>query len=346
MLLFILPISFSACSPRYQSRSQDFFDAFDTIITLIAHTKTQQEFDEIYTKAKDRLIQLSQYYDIYADYDGIANIKTINDQAGIAPVKVPDEVLDLLEFAKNWYEKTDGKVNIAFGSVLKIWHDYREAADADHINPHIPSTEELEAANAHTDINAIQIDRSAGTVYITDPAVRIDVGAVAKGYAVEIVCRELQETGYDSFAISAGGNVKVMGPPLANDRDYWIIGVQNPQPDTSTDSGEGTVGTLQVQNTSVVTSGGYQRYFISGGKIYHHLIDPVTLFPADYYESVTIVSPDSGLCDLLSTAVFLMPYDQATAFLQEQDAVEALFVMPGGEIRTTDGLKNIFKAEN
>jgi thiamine biosynthesis lipoprotein len=179
------------------------------------------------------------------------------------------------------------------------------------------------------------------TAYLSDPDSSIDLGAVAKGYTTELVCDELESEGFKSFAISAGGNVKVVGKPLAKDRDTWIIGIQNPVSTTSAGTTDDLIDKVAVVDVCVVTSGWYQRYFKVDGKIYHHIIDPVTLYPQNYYKSVTIVHEDSGICDLLSTALMLIPYEEGLAFIKTIPGADAYWVLDDGTIKTTAGMDAI-----
>jgi thiamine biosynthesis lipoprotein len=339
--LMMSTLTLSSCQSRYEAYSYEFTGTFDTVISLVGHMASKKEFDSFSTYAEKRLTELHQLYDIYHDYDGMKNIKTINDNAGIAPVVVSDEVYNLLSFSKDWYTKTNGKVNIALGSVLKIWHDYRSQADMESDNNPIPTMQELMTANEHVSIDSLVLDSKAKTAYVNDAKVQLDVGAVAKGYATELVCNELSAKGYKSFAISAGGNVKVVGKPLAKNRSTWTIGIQNPDPNINPDPNVGLVAKVSVEDTSVVTSGWYQRYFVSGGKIYHHIIDPVTLFPQNYYKAITIVYPDSGISDVFSTAIMLMPYEEAVQFLKQYPGVNVYFILFDGTVKTTEGMDQL-----
>ena len=190
-----------------QRYSTIFYDAFDTVTQVIAYCNSEEEFTRQMDALHADLLEYHQLYDIYNDYDGVTNIKTINDNAGTAPVQVDDKILGMLELARQMYNTTDGKLNIAMGSVLRIWHDYREAAgqtetDADN---KLPSQEELDAAARHCDINNLVIDEEAKTVYLADPEMSLDVGSVGKGYAVEMVAQAAEARGLTSALISVGG---------------------------------------------------------------------------------------------------------------------------------------------
>mgnify|MGYP002115687551 CR=1 FL=1 len=135
----------------------------------------------------------------------------------------------------------------------------------------------------HTDLDKVIIDEQTGTVYIEDALLRLDVGAIAKGYACQLVKQELTEAGFESFVISAGGNVCTAGEPAEEGQTAWLVGIQNPD----TQAAAEIVDTLEVRDKSVVTAGGYQRYYTVNGERYHHIIDKDTYMPANYYESVT-----------------------------------------------------------
>ena len=311
-------------------------DLFSTVISVTAYRDSQDEFDGMIDLITKKYTYLNDLYDIYNDYEGVNNIKTINDNAGVAPVKVSKEIIDLLKFSKEWYEKSGGKLNVAMGSVLKVWHDFREAYRDDPTTP-LPDIDVLKEKAEHTDIDAIVIDEENSTVYITDPEVRIDVGAVAKGYATEIVCDALNEK-YDNYSLSAGGNVKCHGKPDGMER--WAIGIQNPYTDENFKKQEGQIDVAYFnRDMSLVCSGGYERYVVVNGKRYHHIIDPVTLYPEEIYRGVTIFCEDSGEADALSTAVFLSQPEDALQLVESLDGVECILYTMDDQQYMTDGAK-------
>lgn len=327
----------------YTQYSASFFDCFDTLTQVVAQTKTEEEFNRYYNQIHARMQYLHKLFDIYNDYDGINNIKTINDNAGIRPVKVEKEIIDLLLFSKEWHKKTGGRMNVAFGSVLKIWHDYRTAGLTDPANALLPPMVLLQEAARHTDIDKVIIDEENSTVYLADRQMRLDVGGVAKGFAVEIAARESIDAGLTSGIIGAGGNIRTIGAPKDGRREKWSIGIQNPsQPLFSDDN---LIETVYVADLSVVSSGDYQRYYYVNGKAYHHIIDPHTLMPAEYNRAVTVVVEDSGLADFMSTALFLMPFSEGLALAESIDGLEAMWVMKDGSVKTTEGLKPLMKSQ-
>lgn len=345
LLLLVLLFLLTGCrftQQEYQKYSDSFFDTFDTIVQVVAYARSEEEFNAYFEKIHARFQKLHKLYDIYNGYPGLNNIKTINDNAGIRPVKVDREIIDLLLFAKEWYFRTGGKTNVALGPVLRIWHDYRTEGIDDPEHARLPPLQELREAAKHTDINKVIIDTTESTVYLAEKGMRLDVGAVAKGFATELVAREMQAAGMKSGLISAGGNVRAIGKPLDGLREYWSIGIHDPTKPILSDE-PGILTTVQVNDAAVVTSGDYQRYYIVDGKVMHHLVDPETLMPANYYRAVTVVAKDSALADFLSTTAFLMPYKESRALIDGLDGAEALWIMPDGRVEATEGMKKIMK---
>jgi len=329
----------TGCSkePEYTKYNGSIWDSFDTIITTVSFHQSQEEFDQFMHFTQERYQYLHRLFDIYHSYPDMNNAKTINDNAGVAPVKVEKELFDLIKFGIDWYNRTDGKVNIAMGSVLKIWHDVREYAKYND-DPYLPDMAKLENANQHTSIENIVLDEADMTVYITDPETSLDLGAIAKGYATELICTELAKT-YPSFAISAGGNVRVNGSPM-DGRTRWGIGIENPAVDENYHMIGGNLDlSFLYGSQSLVCSGGYQRFFVHDGQRYHHLIDPETLFPKNTYLGVSILCQDSGVADALSTAIFMMEPQQAIDFINTIDNAECILVPENGDIIITDGFK-------
>ena len=310
-----------------------FLDVFDTRTDVVGYSTSEEKFVEQVSLLKEKLEYYHKLYDIYNDYEGIHNIKTINDNAGVAPVEVSREIIDLLLFSKEMHDKTDGQINIAMGSVLEIWHNYRDAGINDPANAKLPPMEELQTASAYCDINQIIIDEEAMTVYLPDENMSIDVGSIGKGYAVQRVAEYAKEIGMESALLSVGGNVCAVGTRL--DGSAWRVGIQNPD----LNSEEPYVRKVDVADACVVTSGDYQRYYVVDGEKYCHIIDGDTLMPADYFPSVSIIATDSGMADALSTSVFNMPFEEGLAFVNGLEGVEAVWILHDGSIEYSDGFE-------
>lgn len=333
-ILLIIAALFAPCGCKKTDAKYQyaFFDVFDTVTELTIYAENEAAAADAARAAHERLIYLNKLYDIYNEYDDAVSLMEVNRRAAIAPVEVSAETMALLKFAKEAYALTGGRVNAAMGSVLSIWHDYREAELAGEANAKLPPMELLEQAAEHTDINSIVLDEAKGTVFFTDDMVRLDVGAIAKGFAGQIVTDELNariEAGEISAAlISLGGNVCAAG--TKPNGEAWQIAVQNPR-------GGDNAATASIASGYVITSGDYQRYYTVNGIRYNHIIDPDTLMSADKYASVTVVSSNGALADALSTALFIMDTDEGRALIDSIDDAEALWIAKDGSITQTGG---------
>lgn len=336
--LALLPLA--ACKPKYNKYESTFMELFNTYSIIVGYAKTESEFDGYANVIYNRIKDLHEKYDIYNEYDGVNNIKTINDMAGIEAVPVSEDIISMLKFGKQAYIDTDGTVNIAMGAVLRIWHDYRTEGIEDPQNAKLPPMEELKAAAALTDINDLVIDEAAGTVYLTRRGMSLDVGAIAKGFAVQLATNEAKQAGMTSALVNIGGNICSVGKPFDGVRARWGVGVQTPKPEA--DIGQDIIDTVFVNDTSVVTSGNYQRYYVVAGKAYNHIIDKDTLMPANRFDSVTVVCGDSATADMLSTCLYVLPEEKGRAVLSKIGG-EAIWVYHDGTVQATEGYIKISK---
>ena len=340
LLLVVLLMFAAGCAKKTTRYRAEFLSLFDTVTTIVGYAESKEEFTALAERVKKKLTEYHRLFDIYNLYEGVNNIKTINDNAGIAPVKVDEELIAMLLFAKEQYYATDGKTNIALGPVLRIWHDYRENGIADPLNAEVPPRKLLESAARHTQIEGMIIDEEASTVYLADPGMRLDVGAVAKGYAVERTAQYLEGEGVTSLLLSVGGNVRAIGgKPGKNGMEPWNIGIQNPDKE----SPKTELCNVLISGYSVVSSGSYERYYTVDGRRYHHIIDPSTLMPAAYFTGVTVICRDSGLADALSTAIFSMPLEKGREFVKGIDGVEVLWVTEAGEVVYSEGFRDFLQ---
>ncbi len=334
-LLLLAALLLCGCSAKQPASRQKqytatFLELFDTVTTIVGRAESEEAFHAQAQKVHDALLEYHRLFDIYDEYEGIANLKTVNDAAGGAPVQVDRRIIDLLLDCRAYCEATGGSVNAAMGSVLHLWHEARNDGVNDPANAVLPDEAALREASRHMDFGSVVIDEAASTVCIADPALRLDVGAIAKGWSVQRVA----EQSPSGLLISVGGNVCATGPKDQSGAP-WVIGIQNPD-------GEDYLHTICLERGSVVTSGDYQRGYAVDGKYYHHIIDPDTLYPAGYWRSVTVVCPDSGLADALSTALFVLPQAEGQALLDRYGA-QALWVNAAGELFYSPGFKDLIR---
>ena len=293
--------------------SKDLF-YMDTYINVKFYSDNKNRANEIMAGIDDIYREYHELTDRYNSYDGVNNIYYINhNDSNESEIVLDSRLYDMIEYAYD-FGKSNSLFDINMGGVIDVWKKYRDKGEG------IPSHDELVKANKRHDIVLL------GDNKIKNNHPNIDLGGVSKGYTTEVVSKYLKDNGIKYFLINAGGNVSV---GEAYKKDSYKIGIQNPD-------GNGVIGVIKGTNISVVTSGGYERNYVYEGHVYHHIIDPNTLYPAEFMKSVTVISSDSGLSDMLSTTLFLMDVDDALEFLDDYDA-EAIFVMNDNSIVKSEG---------
>ncbi len=312
-------------------RTEVRYDYFDTVTVITAYEEDEEAFEAVCEKVFGLFEEYNRLYDIYHTYSGTANLRTVNRNAGKEPVKVDRKIIDLLLLGKEMYTLTDGCVNIAMGAVLGIWHNHREDAAFDPYSASLPAKEELEAAAAHCDINKVIIDESENTVFLTDPDMSLDVGAIGKGLATEAAAALLISLGAEGYTLNVGGSVRVTG--AKPDGKSWTAGIENP--DRNSDSAYSAV--IEMTDGALVTSGSYQRYYTVDGVRYHHIIDPATLFPRNEYTSVSIYGENTAVADALSTALFNMTREDGERLIDSLNGYSAMWIYPDGTVEVSSG---------
>ena len=318
--------------PSTQAKS--YYEFFDTVSVIFSYAgDTKEEFAANSEAVAKLLGEYHKLFDIYYEYAGINNLKTVNQNAGKEPVKVDPRLIDFLLYAKEIYAITNGATNVAMGAVLELWHDAREFGTDNPEKAYVPSADALSLASEHTDIDKVIIDRENGTVFLEDPQMSLDVGALGKGYATERAAELLIQNGVSSYVLNIGGNIRAIGEKKTG--EGWTTGITNP--DKSSD--ESFVCRVVLKDGSLVTSGNYERYYIADGKKYHHIIDVKTNMPAEYFASVSVFAGDSGLADALSTALFCMSYEEGAKMIRNIGGVDAIWVGVDGKIQFTEGVE-------
>lgn len=333
-ILLILSLTLTGCTMPGKGKKQyqaSYLTLFDTVTYISGLSESEADFQTQAQEIHDRLLVYHRLFDIYNDYEGLNNLKTVNDNAGVAPVQVDEAIIHLLKDCRDYYALTNHAVNVAMGSVLALWHEARTEGLDDPAHASLPEEDALREAAGHTGWDAVEIDEEKGTVFLTDPKMRLDVGAVAKGWSVQRVA----ETAPAGLLISVGGNVCATGPK-DDSGTPWVVGIADP------DGGEDYLHTLYNRDSAIVTSGDYQRYYVVDGQVYHHIIDPETLYPARRFRSVTIVCGDSGLADALSTALFVLPREAGEALVQKAGA-EAMWMDLQGNCYYTPGFQKLIR---
>ncbi len=319
---------FALRRPTPQRYTATWFDVFDTVTTVQGYAAREGEWNDRMEELHADLVHLHQLFDIYHHYDGLTNLYDVNAGAAQAPVEIDEELYNFLSFALQQARDTGGVCNVAAGAVLRLWHDARESSV-------LPDEAALAAAAGHCDPGDVIL--ADGTVYFSDPALKLDVGAVAKGYAIDRAAQWAESRGLDCALLNVGGSVRAIGQKP--DGSAWTAGVENPWPD---ENGQYHLADMAAavrldEKTTLVISGDYQRYIEIDGVRYHHLIDLATDQPARYYSSVAVLAVSSAVADAYSTALFCLPPAQSLALAEANPSLEVLWMLPDGTTRQTSG---------
>lgn len=263
-----------------------------------------------------------------------SEIDEVNEQAGIKPVKVSDDVYTLVKRAYEYSQDSQGGFDMAIGAITQLWRIGFDDARK-------PSQEEIDQALKLVDYHKIELNDQEKTVYLKEKGMIIDLGAIAKGYITDEVVKVLKKQGVTTAIVDLGGNVYVLGHSPRGENQDWTVGIQDPN------MARGSVlGSIKERNKTLVTSGIYERYLEVDGKKYHHLFDPKTGYPFDNdIASVTIITDKSIDGDGLSTAVFSMGVKKGLEYVESElnNGMEAIFVTKDDKVYVTDPIKDTFK---
>jgi thiamine biosynthesis lipoprotein len=258
-----------------------------------------------------------------------SQITKLNKAAGRHEVELGAEVLYVLNRAKYYSEISGGTFDITIGPVAKLWGIFTD-------NARVPSKNEIENVLKFTGYKDIIINNGLGTGKLDKVSQSVDLGAIAKGYAADRAIEIYKQHGIESAFINLGGNVMVLGNKP--DGLPWRIGIQNPV----SKRGE-CLGFVQATDKTIVTSGDYVRYFEKDNVKYHHILDPRTGYPAKSgLISTTIVSEKSIGADAISTAIFILGFEEGIRLINSLKDMEAVFITEDKKIYVTDGLKKDF----
>ncbi len=263
-----------------------------------------------------------------------SEIDEVNEQAGIKPAKVSDDVYTLVKRAYEYSQDSQGGFDMAIGAITQLWRIGFDDARK-------PSQEEIDQALKLVDYHKIELNDQEKTVYLKEKGMIIDLGAIAKGYITDEVVKVLKKQGVTTAIVDLGGNVYVLGHSPRGENQDWTVGIQDPN------MARGSVlGSIKERNKTLVTSGIYERYLEVDGKKYHHLFDPKTGYPFDNdIASVTIITDKSIDGDGLSTAVFSMGVKKGLEYVESElnNGTEAIFVTKDDKVYVTDPIKDTFK---
>ena len=316
----LLPLAITACKPAVRKESRTVF-ALGTVCSIQVFTeKPQTEVESVLQACTRRLEDVERHLSANAESSTLIDI---NNAAGVSAVGVPADVYPLFERAAFFAEKTDGAFNPVIGSVVKLWNIGFE-------NARKPEDRDIREALFRTDYKDLQL--TTDTVFLKQAGMKLDLGAIAKGFAADELSRIVTQAGITHALIDIGGTVSAVGK--RPDGKLWNIGIRDPR----VQQGQPVIS-APVENRSISTSGSYERYFEQDGVRYHHILDPATGYPVrNNLTAVSVFSDSAADADALSTACFVLGYEKAVTLLSELAGTEALFIFDDNTVRATGSL--------
>lgn len=254
-------------------------------------------------------------------YKPDSELSMVNAQAASRPVQVSTELFDLLSTSLEYSRLTQGAFDITYASVGYLY-DFRERIH--------PDEEQIAEALPGIDYRHLLLDRKARTVKFARPGVRIDLGGIGKGHAVDRGIAVLQAHGIEHALVSAGGDSRILGDRFGNP---WVVGIRHP------DRKDEVIARIPLEDAAISTSGDYERFFDESGVRYHHIIDPGTGHPANKVRSATIIGPTATRTDGLSKTAFVLGAERALAIYNGLEDIDAVLVTPDGRVLYTNGLE-------
>jgi thiamine biosynthesis lipoprotein len=299
----------------------------DTYITISVVAGSGGKAEAAIDKAFLEIEKFGQKVDFFSED---SEISLINRDAGLREVRVSAETLDLIKRAVSAAAESGGAFDPTVGPVMKLWN-FHEGIK--------PSDDEIRRVLPLVNYRYVRIDEEKSSVFLEKTGMMLDLGGIAKGYAADLGVAALRKEGIASGIVAVAGDIRTFG--LKPDGGPWNIGLRNPR---QKDESDELIGRLSLSGKAISTAGDYERFFISEGKRYHHLLDPSTGYPADCCRSVSVVSDEGVLSDAFSTAVFVLGQDRGISLLRQMD-LEAILVDGEGRIVSTPGLKGKLEIE-
>lgn len=290
----------------------------DTVIEVTAYGPTAE------AAVKAAFGEFKRLHDISNNFDQASEVSQVNEAAGRQPVKVSADLLAMIKRANELSSRLDGTFDVTIGPLSDLWGIGRKG-------DFVPSQEEIAKVLPLIDYRLVVLDEPAGTVFLPKAGMKIDLGGIAKGYAVDRAIDILKAKGVQSALINAGGDVRVIGS--RPDGNPWRIGVQHPR------NPDAMLAKLALTDWDTMeTSGDYQRYFIKDNVRYSHILDPRTGRQPRQISSVTMVLSNSADGDIFSTALFVLGPERGLTLLRQFPGVEAIMMTADGRVIVSPGL--------
>lgn len=294
-----------------------------TTVEIKARGRTSAAAQGAINAAFDEIARIESMMSHWRDDSELARV---NQMAGLQPVEVAPELLEVVKRGIGVSRMTGGAFDITIETVSRLWRIEGE-------EPKVPSREEIKDALGRVGYRHVRLDEEKGTIFLDEPGVRIGLGGVAKGYAVDRAIAVLRKRGIRSAMISAGGDMALLGK---DGERPWRIGVKDPRHPSR------TIGWFEASDTTVHTSGDYERFVKIEGKRYHHIFDPKTGRPSKRVWAVTVVTKDGTLGDALATGIHVLGRRKGMRLVASLEGVEAIVIDSGGKVKYSGAMRNLF----
>ncbi len=306
---------------QHKKQFKEIRTALYTQVSITVLSPSEERAKKAIDAAYEELSRLGTLLNFYADD---SELSLINQNAGVQPVKVTADTLEIIQAAVFVGDQTEGGFDVTVGPLVRLW-DFNKKTR--------PTVADVEKLMPLVGYKNIVVDVEASTVFLKKGGVKIDLGGIIKGFAADKAVAVLQKNGIEDGIVAVAGDIKTFGQQM--DGRPWHIGIQNPRQQKDDDQ---LLATVDLQTNGISTSGDYQRFFIENGTRYHHLLDPKTGFPARLCQSVTIIAPTATLSDSLATGIFVLGPKKGMAALARLE-IEGVIVDQDGTVLVTEGIK-------
>ncbi len=329
LFLFILSVSLTSCKFGQPKLIQENQFVLGTLGQIQGYASSQKSGEQAINLVFQRIDEIENAMSTTIVE---SDIYQVNKNAGIQAVEVSEDTLDVILKGLEYYQLTEKTFNIALGTLSSLWGiNIEEQLESPAV---IPEDEAIKNALEHIDINQLEI--KGREVFIKDPGMSLDLGGIAKGYAADRAAQSLRDQGIESGFVNLGGDIYVLGPKP--DGSPWQMGIRSPEPNS-----KDIIARIALVNKAIITSGDYEKYIIDGDsqKLYHHILDPRTGYPADNeLASVSIISDTAMEGDVFATAAFILGLEEGLALIEEYENIEGIFISKDKTIHTSSGIKD------
>jgi thiamine biosynthesis lipoprotein len=314
----LIGLTAAPAQAAWVSRAVDGIMGTRIYVELWAEEEDRARGEQAIDAVMDEMRHIDESMSVYKPTSEVSQVNTLAAQQ---PVKISAELFGLLSTAIEYSRITEGAFDITYASVGYMY-DFRARQR--------PSEQQIQAALPAVNYRHLLLDAASGTVRFSQPGVRIDLGGIAKGYAVDRGIEILQARGFTHALVNAGGDSRVIGDRFGK---AWIIGIRHP------DHPDQVIVRLPLTNTAFSTSGDYERFFDEDGVRYHHIIDPHTGHSASKVRSATVIAPTATRTDGLSKTAFVLGPEEAMRIYNGLGDVDAVLVTPDGRVLYSKGLE-------